>query len=204
MAAEAGPSGRVSAVEINPRFLKEGEGFEIIPGDILTLPLEENRFDVIHARYVLVHLSGHRPLLEKLRRALKPGGWMVLEEPDFMTAKPVDGTDREKDAVRRVNRAIEAMYAAKGIDPSFGTTLPAMMSGLGMTEMFVEMDTPLVPGGAGVAEVMAQSAEQLAARFQATGEASAEDIGLYAAYCRNPERWAVYYATVGVCFRKPE
>jgi hypothetical protein len=82
--------------------------------------------------------------------------------------------------------------------------LRALMDGLGMKGAAVEMETPLVPGGTGVAEVMARSAEQLAARYQATGEASAEDIGLYAAYCRNPERWAVYYATVGVCFRKPD
>jgi hypothetical protein len=66
----------------------------------------------------------------------------------------------------------------------------------------VEIDLPLVSGGKGVAEVMAQSAEQLSERYTATQVASQEDVSTYVEMCRRPDRWACYYSTVGITARK--
>lgn len=202
MVEQAGPSGHVTVVEINPKFLTGQSGFELIQGDIREVSLPAQSYDVVHARYVLLHITDYRKALTNMLRALKLGGCMVLEEPDFTTAKPVHGTNKEMAAVRRVNQAIEVMYRAKGIDPAFGAWLPVLAVEFGLTDVVTEVDLPLVPGGIGVAEVMAQSAEQLRERYVATGIASQEDVEAYVETCRRQDLWAFYYATVGVIARK--
>lgn len=202
MAGQAGPSGRVTAIEINPRFLTGRTEFDVVQGDIREVSLPAHSYDVIHARYVLLHIPDFRAAMANMLSALKPGGFAVLEEPDFTTAKPVNGTEKEMTAVRRVNQAIEAMYRAKGIDPAFGASLPVLAVEYGLTDIRVDVDCPLVPGGVGVADVMAQSAEQLVDRYVATQVASREDVWTYVDVCRRPDRWAFYYATVGIIARK--
>ena len=157
----------------------------------------------MHARYVLIHIPDYKKALARIICALKPGGHIVLEEPDFTTAKGVNGTAEEIESVRRVNLAIEHMYRDKGINPAFGTLLPSLAEVQGMTDIRTEMNTPLLRGGEGVAEVMALSAEQLQDRFIATKQASAHDVRAYIKYCRNPQRWSVHYATIGMTARKP-
>jgi 2-polyprenyl-3-methyl-5-hydroxy-6-metoxy-1,4-benzoquinol methylase len=44
--------------------------------------LAEGKFDLIHARLVLVHFAERDSVLRKLVAALKPGGWLVDEEFD--------------------------------------------------------------------------------------------------------------------------
>ena len=202
MSGQAGPSGHVTVVEINPQFLTDRNGFEVIQGDIREVTLPAQSYDVIHARYVLLHIPDHRKALANMLHALKPGGRVVLEEPDFTTARAVNGTEHEMAAVHRVNQAIEVMYRAKRIDPAFGASLPTLAVEYGLTDIHVDVDLPLVPGGAGVADVMAQSAEQLTDRYIATQVASREDVLTYIGMCRRQDRWAFYYATVAVTAHK--
>ena len=38
------------------------------------------RYDLIHARLVLSHLPQRREVLVRLTQALRPGGWLVIED----------------------------------------------------------------------------------------------------------------------------
>jgi len=50
--------------------------------DILTepLPLEADSFDVVHARFLFLHLPNPQHTLERIARLVKPGGWLLIEE----------------------------------------------------------------------------------------------------------------------------
>lgn len=75
LAEQVGPSGHVTAVDINPRFLdKAPDNVDVVAGDIRTLSFESNSFDLVHARYVLVHIPEYQMVLNSLWKALKPGG----------------------------------------------------------------------------------------------------------------------------------
>jgi len=51
--------------------------------DILTpFPFRKEAFDVIHARLILLHLPDVESLLKRITEILKPGGIIVLEDPD--------------------------------------------------------------------------------------------------------------------------
>jgi SAM-dependent methyltransferase len=55
----------------------------VIRHDVRTDPFPEQSFDLIHARAVLMHIPDDPYLLPRMASWLAPGGWLVLEEPDF-------------------------------------------------------------------------------------------------------------------------
>lgn len=201
MAEQVGPSGRVTAVDINTRFLdKSPANVAVVEGDVRSLVFEPASFDLIHARYVLVHIPEYKAVLDSLWKALKPGGALVIEEPDFTVYRGLSG--QEVQAFNNVHQAILQMYHAKGVDPSLGSKLPLLFQGLGAKDIVVENDSPIVRGGTGIAAMMNLSAVQLKEKYLATGKVSASDLEAYDRYSRDPAAWAIYYATIGAVGRK--
>src|SRR5882724_8873761 len=58
MAARVGPTGHVLVTDLDPRFLEklEASNLEVRRHNIVSDPLPEATFDLIHARLVLIHL----------------------------------------------------------------------------------------------------------------------------------------------------
>ena len=85
LAERVGSTGRVVAVDLDPRFL-DGHGranLEVRKHDVAADPLEEAAFDLAHARAVLDLVPDRQRALERMLSALRPGGWLVLEEIDI-------------------------------------------------------------------------------------------------------------------------
>jgi SAM-dependent methyltransferase len=55
---------------------------EVRRHDVATDPLPENAFDLVHARVVLQHVPPRDQAQARLAAALKPGGWLVVEDFD--------------------------------------------------------------------------------------------------------------------------
>jgi SAM-dependent methyltransferase len=55
---------------------------EMIVGDLRSVDLEKNRYDVIYNSYVLEHIDGAERVLDKFANWLKPGGILILRIPD--------------------------------------------------------------------------------------------------------------------------
>jgi SAM-dependent methyltransferase len=64
------------------RKAKHNDLDEMIAGDLRSLDLERNRYDVIYNSYVLEHIDGAEGVLEKFSNWLKPGGILILRIPD--------------------------------------------------------------------------------------------------------------------------
>ena len=203
MAERVGHEGEVVAVDLDVGFLDAAQlpGVRIIEGDIRQLNFHAARFDLVHARYVLVHNADFQVILDAMLAALKPGGRLVLEEPDFTAARGASGADI--DAFDRVNRSILAMYEAGGKAPGLGLRLPAILTSRGLAIEAVENEVPLCPGGHPLSEIMSLSAAQLQDKYLETGRISEEDLAGYARFASDPAAWGIYYGTVGVVARKP-
>lgn len=86
MAEQVGADGRVMSTDIDTRFHDE------MPDNVIVRqhdiendhPLPAEHFDIVHARAVLQHLPTRQEVLGKLVDLLKPGGWMVIEDGNFM------------------------------------------------------------------------------------------------------------------------
>ena len=204
MGEVVGPTGQVVAVDLDQKFLSEAErpNVSVVRADIRTAQLPHKSFDLVHARYVLIHLPDYEIALTKMFDSLKPGGWLVLEEPDFSASRGITGGEQELASLRKVNQAIEQMYATLRMDYALGLKLPALMQRRALQYLTVENDAPLCAGGSGMATVMKLSAEQLREKYLATGIVGQSDLERYRRFADDPNTWAVYYATIAVSGQK--
>jgi hypothetical protein len=152
----------------------------------------------------LIHLPDYEVALTMMLDSLKPGGWLVLEEPDFSASRGITGGEQELASLRKVNQAIEQMYATLRMDNALGLKLPALMQRRGLQHLTVENDAPFCAGGSGMATVMKMSAEQLREKYLATGVVGQSDLERYCRFADDSNSWAIYYATIAVSGRKVE
>lgn len=197
MKAQVGEEGLVVGIDRNQGQLMylAGKGLEIFIGDLLNFS-HDSLFDVIHARYVLVHNKNAMELINHLKKFLNQDGVLVLEEPDFEAANWLDDTFR--DAGNRVNQAMLAMFENMGLDPGLGRKLPQLLREIGFEVKEVQGQAHLDFGGGRVARVMGASAEALKETYLATGKADTQSIQTYIDASQNPISYAHYYTTVQI------
>lgn len=200
LGTRVGPEGSVVAVDKKTAYLRRfsSSPYRVIEGDVLDLPLE-GRVDLMHARYVLIHNKQDREILKKIQGLVKPGGFVVLEEPDFTSALWLN--PRGDAAHRRVNEAICQMFTNAGLDPAYGLGLPRKTAESGFDIVRTRATMHLCPGDAPIAKVMAESASVLRKEYTGTGVATDQDIDGYVANARDAQHWSVYYSTVSVIAR---
>lgn len=82
-----GADGYVVATDSDTRFLTalSYPQLQVRQENVATARMEVNRFDLVHTRNLLIHLPKRMEVLEKMVRAAKPGGWVLIEESDFVT-----------------------------------------------------------------------------------------------------------------------
>ncbi|POM26066.1 Isochorismate synthase/isochorismate lyase [Actinomadura rubteroloni] len=142
LADQVGPGGHVLATDLNTthlRTLKSQGHLRVERHDITTDDLPDKAFDLIHARLVLMHIPQRDAVLERLRRALKPGGTILLDEFDC-TYAPVlslpDGTP--PGLFETFNQALIRLLTAAGADPAFGRHSHHALHRAGFTDSDIE------------------------------------------------------------------
>jgi len=92
LAAQAGPAGRVVATDADPRFLVGAPttGIEVRRHDILAGQLEPRRYDLVHCRALLCHLADPLRALRTMAAAVRPGGWLLVEDADYVSLVAAD------------------------------------------------------------------------------------------------------------------
>jgi ubiquinone/menaquinone biosynthesis C-methylase UbiE len=130
LADRVGVTGRVLVTDIDPRFLAGlaaagRPNVEVRRHDVGADPLPESAFDLIHARLVLLHVPEAPAAVARLVAALRPGGWLVVEDFDptfidraFPTADAVDAA-----IVHRAFAALGELLVARGAGRGWGRTL---------------------------------------------------------------------------------
>jgi SAM-dependent methyltransferase len=75
----------VTAMDIDTRFIEHlaSDTVDVRCVDVRTDELPLGKFDPVHARLVLEHLSDRRNILDKLAATLRPRGWIVIEDYQF-------------------------------------------------------------------------------------------------------------------------
>jgi len=202
MAEIVGMSGKVMAVDLDTRFIKDTQlaNVEVIEADIHQLVIDK-LFDLVHIRNVLIHQT-NTSLLTKIQELLKPGGWLVIAESDFSAARFIAGTQAQREAVTRVNNAIRQMFTNQGKDYALGIKLPSLLQQQGFQNLQINNHVPIVKGNSDIATMMKLSASQLAARYIETGKATEADIETYCQCTEDDTAWAIYLANVSAIAQK--
>ena len=199
LSGEVGPTGHVLATDIDTRLLDDiqAANVQILAHDVVRDPLPPMTFDLVHTRLVLMHLAARNQVLPRLISALKPGGWILLEEHDTF---PVHALATGQYA--RVWKGLEKVVQSAGAQPELGRQLPQLLRTLGLDNVGAEALTPLFPGGAARAEFWSLSWEQLRGPLIASGVES-EELDRATSDLRDPEQWFCGPAMVAVWGRKP-
>jgi SAM-dependent methyltransferase len=135
LAERVAPNGHVVATDINTRDLDAGTNavLEVRQHEIVNDVLEESSFDLVHARLLLEHLRDRDQVLQKLVQALRPGGWLVVEDVDYVSGVPIgEHGAREHEHTQSVR--LQA-FSAAGVDHTLGRHLPARLRALGLRDL---------------------------------------------------------------------
>lgn len=96
--------------------------------DLHSIPLEDNKFDVIFCNHVLEHVDDAMQCMQELYRVMKPGGWGIFQVPQDFTR---DVTYEDPSIVTPEDR--EKHYWQKDHVRLFGKDYPDWLRKAGFT-----------------------------------------------------------------------
>jgi SAM-dependent methyltransferase len=134
-----GPEGRVMATDIDTQYLNSlnKPNLDVRRRDIARDVLPQETFDLVHVRLVLVHLPERDEVLRRIVSALKPGGWLVVEEFDSLSLQP-DPVIASTEIPIKTLSAMEQLVALRGVDSLYGRRLAARVRSLGLASVTAE------------------------------------------------------------------
>ena len=178
LAERVGPTGRVVASDIDTSWLDEVENprYEVLRHDVATDPPPDGTFDLVHARLVLVHVVQRERALAAMVAALRPGGWILLEEADpaLQPLACLDEVGPEQALANQLKRAFRVLLAERGVDLAFGRTLPRRLRDAGLVEVGSDASFPV--GGPVCDDLERATVEQIRRTLVDRGLATSEEI----------------------------
>ena len=130
------------------------------------------------------------------RACARPGGAILLIEPDFLPVSVAEPAD-----VRAFWEGWLARSRGQGIDYFIGRKLPAVLSGLGLGDIGATAETALYPGGSDWAEYWRLTITELRPRLVGSGHLGDRAIDGFLARCADPAWWTQTIAFTAVSGR---
>jgi SAM-dependent methyltransferase len=153
---------RVTITDVDLRHLSSRaveSATSVLQHDVMTAD-PPGTFDLIHARLVLSHLPTPLPVIARLVDALRPGGWLCIEELDPMLG--YQPAADETHLLNHVGRAFTRALASRGGDPTLGRRLHPILRAAGLTRVHAGGSILTGYGGGAIAELMRVNVEQTA------------------------------------------
>jgi 2-polyprenyl-3-methyl-5-hydroxy-6-metoxy-1,4-benzoquinol methylase len=160
MADQVGPTGGVVATDIDTRFLEtlDCRNLEVLCHDIARDPMPERKFDLVHARMILIHLPERDAVLRRLAAVLKPEGCLVCEEFDAVSAD-ADASIGPGEVSSKTHRAMHRLSVDRGLDRRYGRLLFGRFRALGLADVGAEATMSMVQSGSPMAMLLRASYE---------------------------------------------
>jgi ubiquinone/menaquinone biosynthesis C-methylase UbiE len=132
LADQVGVWGHVLAIDLDTTLLQgiEHDSLQVMQCDVMRDELPEASFDLVHARLVVGHLSDRDRAIQRLIATLRPGGWLVIEDADFLWtelgSQPVYPETAAASFYRVWNATVQLMKH-RGYDGHWGRHIPAAL-----------------------------------------------------------------------------
>lgn len=168
--------GSVLCTDIDPRHAGDvTANLRVERHDIVNDPLPQARFDLIYARLVLIHLPRREAVLARLRDALVPGGWLVIEDFDVLSMLADTGLNAAEVRFATAD-ALRGYMSRGGAEPRFGRLLHGHFRRLGFEDVRAEGCVSMVDSTHPGADLLRVNFEQLGATLVAEGLISQEQL----------------------------
>jgi SAM-dependent methyltransferase len=185
LAGRIRPGGRAVAVDLDLSLADaDVPGLELRQADIVAGPVEPGDFDLVTARAVLHHVADADAAMANLVASARPGGAVLLIEPDFLPVSVAEPTE-----VRAFWEGWLAWSREQGIDYFIGRRLPTMLSRLGLQDIRATAETAHYNGGSAWAVYWRQTVVELRASLVASGKLDDRLIEAFLARCADPAWW---------------
>lgn len=156
------------------RFLAAGDtaGLSALSADVTAPGFDPGRFQLVHARFVLMHLRCWRRMIATLASLLAPDGVLVLSDAVDLTSAGAPAT-----AYTTVMRAMwQALRETIGTDISWVPDYPYLLREEGLRQVGAEMHAPPLAPGSALSRFWADTWDRSQDAMVATGRVDAAQI----------------------------
>jgi SAM-dependent methyltransferase len=170
LSERVGPAGSILTTDIDTRHLQQLRlpNVEVRTHDILTDPLPTGVFDLALARLVLEHLPDPDVALARMIDAVRPGGWVVVEDFELLPGVATD-EDGIGERISKTMAAMRRVTAAAGAHQRLGRSLAGRLRVHGLNNVDTEGRVLLWRGGSSGAALSRLNFEQLREPILASG-----------------------------------
>ena len=190
IADRAGPEGAVLATDLDTTVLERlsRPNLEVRSHDVVKDDLPQDAFDLIHLRLLLAWLREPQTALRRLAGALKPGGWLLAEEMDFISVAADPRVEPGAASVfERVVASHNAVLAAQhAFDPHYGRRVTGDLTDTGLTDVGSAGRAAIWRGGEAGGTVWKLTFAQLREAMLSSASVTAAEIDEAIALCEDP------------------
>ena len=197
---QVGQNGSVVATDINTALLDHIRlpNLEVLQHDILESALPDSAFDFVHSRWLLHHLRDPDRAIRRMIGALRPSGWLLLEEVDFFPVHASSSALFRDFMVALVNTVVKP----SGRDCFWARILPETVAAMGVGQVGGEGEFPVIQGGSPAAEFFELTAVQMRDQMLAASALPAARLEEALQLMKSPDLWAFGGANIAVWGRR--
>jgi predicted O-methyltransferase YrrM len=186
-----GDSGRVIAIDIDTRFLDalDYTNLEVRRQNIVTDPLEEGLYDLVHAKILLLHLREREQVLQQLVAALRPGGILLVEESDI---RSIQTCEPPSSLLSRSGAAIASLFERGGVDSAYGLKLLPAVARTGLKHIGSDCQLSAIQCGSPQSITLSLTLQHLSTKIVGTGLMSQEEVDAALDKLRQPSETMIY------------
>ena len=151
LAEMVGPSGRVTGIDVNEAQLEQASALcgkdnltnvSFLAASACDTGLPRDSFDLVYCRFLLLHLPDPVACLREMRRVLKPGGIVVIEDGDLNSAGSIPPTANDAFA-----DLFGRLAPIRGVDYSLANNLYHLVKAVGFSDTNLEIHQPALVRG---------------------------------------------------------
>ena len=200
LAARVGPSGHVVSIDLDTAFLDQLAlpNLEVRRQNVVETELEMGAYDLVCTRALLHHLPQWQGVLGKIAAALKPGGVVLVQEPDMHPAEALEAGDW-----RDFWMGFREWSAENGVDHQLGRKIAPQLKHLGFEDVQSFGETVQIQGGTGPADFYRLSMARIRDDLVGTGHVSDALFDRFNKLLEDPGHWGMCISFVAASGRKP-